>query len=373
MPRRASISEKKRERLMQENDLLQRLMLESRSSIRRSSLKEKQDANLTQPYQDHSIENDTATEPAPAQVAIPEAEITVIEEHHPEQEETLLVSTFSKPHTPQSQSDTKISDKTVREEAIPAEGETFSKPHAAGPQPEPQVPIINIILPEQNVPALEEHVKQPEAAGAKAPVPAEKRPVPVNEKKPEAGRYEFPAKKRKRPQAGVYAALLSGALLLGFGGYYLYNGNQKSKDAVAGNGTQINTKPAAQNQSPAAPDPVIVRNEKAANAGTAPIDTKKPVSEPVAATSETTAPEVKTKTTESAPDTAPLQYKVISKAYFHDEPREDTRRKAFIIHWNNAVLTPLEEKAGFVYIVFTNHLGQTSKGWLRKKDLKPLN
>lgn len=63
------------------------------------------------------------------------------------------------------------------------------------------------------------------------------------------------------------------------------------------------------------------------------------------------------------------RYKVRSKAYFHNQPDESTRRSAFIIHWNNATLTPLEDKDGFIYIIFTNHLGQTSKGWLRKKDL----
>ena len=62
-------------------------------------------------------------------------------------------------------------------------------------------------------------------------------------------------------------------------------------------------------------------------------------------------------------------YKVKSKAYFHNEPDESTRRDAFIVHWNNAVLHPLKEQGDFVYIVFTNHLGQTSKGWLRKQDL----
>lgn len=62
-------------------------------------------------------------------------------------------------------------------------------------------------------------------------------------------------------------------------------------------------------------------------------------------------------------------YKVKSKAFFHNQPDESTARKAFIVHWNNAVLRPLKEENGFVYIVFTNHQGQTSKGWLRKKDL----
>jgi hypothetical protein len=67
--------------------------------------------------------------------------------------------------------------------------------------------------------------------------------------------------------------------------------------------------------------------------------------------------------------TTKTRYKVRSKAYFHNEPDASTRRNAFIIHWNNAVLDPLEEKNGFVYIIFTNHQGQVSKGWLAKDDL----
>ncbi len=70
-----------------------------------------------------------------------------------------------------------------------------------------------------------------------------------------------------------------------------------------------------------------------------------------------------------------FSYKVISKAYFYDEPDETTRRRAFISHWNNsyADIRATDEKNGFIYVVFTNHLHQTSKGWLRKKDLKEVN
>jgi serine/threonine-protein kinase len=64
------------------------------------------------------------------------------------------------------------------------------------------------------------------------------------------------------------------------------------------------------------------------------------------------------------------KYSVISKAYFHDKAHSSTRRNAFISHWNNAVLTPVGETDDFIYVVFTNHLGQTSRGWLRKADLK---
>lgn len=67
------------------------------------------------------------------------------------------------------------------------------------------------------------------------------------------------------------------------------------------------------------------------------------------------------------------KYKILSTAYFHKEPDENTRRNAFVNHWNNsyATLNALDEKNGFIYVVFRNHLNQTSKGWLRKKDLRP--
>ncbi len=65
-------------------------------------------------------------------------------------------------------------------------------------------------------------------------------------------------------------------------------------------------------------------------------------------------------------------YLVISTAYFYSEPHEQTQRKSYINHWNNsyASIKPLEEKNGFIYVVFKNHRGQTTKGWLRKKDLE---
>ena len=63
------------------------------------------------------------------------------------------------------------------------------------------------------------------------------------------------------------------------------------------------------------------------------------------------------------------RYKVRNVAYFHNSPDPATRRNAFINHWNNAILNPLDERDGFIYIVFTNDEGQVSKGWLQKKDL----
>jgi eukaryotic-like serine/threonine-protein kinase len=67
------------------------------------------------------------------------------------------------------------------------------------------------------------------------------------------------------------------------------------------------------------------------------------------------------------------QYKVKSKAYFHNKPNENSRRNAFIVHWNNAVLSALDETNDFIFVVFTNHEGQTSRGWLKKADLFQVN
>lgn len=67
-----------------------------------------------------------------------------------------------------------------------------------------------------------------------------------------------------------------------------------------------------------------------------------------------------------------IQYKVPSKAFFYSQPNQKFRRSNFINHWKNSYtpLNALDEKNGFIYVVFTNKRGKTSEGWLRKKDTK---
>ena len=79
------------------------------------------------------------------------------------------------------------------------------------------------------------------------------------------------------------------------------------------------------------------------------------------------------RTTLEKPNKTPTKYTVKSVAYFHNTPDESTRRAAFINKWNNSVLTPQDDKNGYIYIVYTNDKGQVSKGWLSKQDLKPVN
>ncbi len=65
------------------------------------------------------------------------------------------------------------------------------------------------------------------------------------------------------------------------------------------------------------------------------------------------------------------KYTVISRAYFYRSPEENTRKNIYLNNWINTTLIPTDEKNGFVYVVYTNKKGETTSGWLNKKDLAP--
>lgn len=68
------------------------------------------------------------------------------------------------------------------------------------------------------------------------------------------------------------------------------------------------------------------------------------------------------------------QFKVqTDKAYFHNEPDAATRRNAYLIPSDAAVINGWDERNDFIYTEFTNERGQLSKGWLRKDDLVTLD
>jgi hypothetical protein len=68
-------------------------------------------------------------------------------------------------------------------------------------------------------------------------------------------------------------------------------------------------------------------------------------------------------------------YDVRSVAHFYSKPSERARRKEAINYWNHsyASIKPMNEKNGFIYVEFKYPLGQTTRGWLRKKDLRRVN
>jgi hypothetical protein len=66
------------------------------------------------------------------------------------------------------------------------------------------------------------------------------------------------------------------------------------------------------------------------------------------------------------------RYEVNSaRAYFHNEADPETRREAYLVPSDGA-MTVIDEQGDFVYVVFTNDQQQTSKGWVLKRDLKPV-
>lgn len=63
---------------------------------------------------------------------------------------------------------------------------------------------------------------------------------------------------------------------------------------------------------------------------------------------------------------------VIPKAYFYSDPNPNSRRDLYINNLVHATLVPEKEQNGFVYVVYVNSKGQSTRGWLNKKDLKQL-
>ncbi len=59
-----------------------------------------------------------------------------------------------------------------------------------------------------------------------------------------------------------------------------------------------------------------------------------------------------------------------NRAYFYEKPEESSRRDNFLAKFNSPELTALDDKNGFIYVVFFTINGQVSKGWLRKRDLR---
>jgi len=63
--------------------------------------------------------------------------------------------------------------------------------------------------------------------------------------------------------------------------------------------------------------------------------------------------------------------KAASRTYFYNRPDESTKRSAYLTP-TGEVITALNDENGFIYTEFTNRQGLTSRGWIKKSDLVPL-
>ena len=389
MPRRDAISEEKRRRLMQEHEQLQKLMFHARSSVRRSSMKEPEhdetpSTEEANPTQYTYFENRPAVPDNVKEEISDEDEVT-------KEEPLTEKDMFSWNATVQ---DANVDKPLLTETDLFQETNNTVAPREAQPKS-----TINVIRPHEHAAAtvVPFKTKQTEEKPYEHTI-SEERPIPEESIRTEAEPVydDYPIEEnRKSSKARTYVLLLIAALLAGFGGYYFYMTNQAKTTTVAKRSTAPVSKPAPSTSVITPMD--SAQGQKTNDSRTEdaqPVDTKRntpekkaaiPAVQPpteqsgkesnnkASATSKPISDELKkfdNVTVVTTPSDGLGKYKVISKAYFYNEPDESTRRKAFIVHWNNAVLTPTEEKNGFVYVVFTNHLGQTSKGWLRKSDLQ---
>jgi serine/threonine-protein kinase len=194
---------------------------------------------------------------------------------------------------------------------------------------------------------------------------------------PQVETYATPERRGINP-AAFYTLLIIAGLLAAFAAYSFFRNGSLTQGRQQGNlqttsDTQTVTEQRADtdgrtNNLPAPKEPTTQEDTAPATQQPAVVDEPKRTD-----TAATNPPETTTEnrpTENAGTGSSAKRYTVKERAYFHNEPDEGTRRNAFIVHWNNAVLTPLDETDEFIYVVFTNEKGQTSKGWLRKKDLE---
>ncbi|MGN6532375.1 MAG: HsdM family class I SAM-dependent methyltransferase [Ginsengibacter sp.] len=164
--------------------------------------------------------------------------------------------------------------------------------------------------------------------------------------------YKTPAplKKRRRKRKafpGIFLLIL--VIILGFSylNYFKANNNQNTQDV-----TNDSVKTLLQMQS-----------QNSIRAKTNPSENKKSIS----------AKEILNKNESATIHKSSQRYTVVNKAWFHSEP-DSGKRKAFYLQGGQGqVVVPTREENGFVYIVYVNKKGQSTHGWLAKKDLEPVN
>ncbi len=69
-------------------------------------------------------------------------------------------------------------------------------------------------------------------------------------------------------------------------------------------------------------------------------------------------------------DNLSVKYLIKTKAYFYREPDTNTRLDLYLGKPNHTRLSPIEERNGFVFVIYRNSHRKITRGWLNKKDLE---
>ncbi len=81
---------------------------------------------------------------------------------------------------------------------------------------------------------------------------------------------------------------------------------------------------------------------------------------------------VKNAQTKPSDSLASRGYTVITKTWFYRTPDTTKQKKLFLEPRTDLILNPTDEQNGFVYVVYVNKKGESTRGWLNKKDLEPV-
>jgi hypothetical protein len=214
MPRREQIDEKKKERLKQENDVLQSLMLKSRSSVRPSSLKNHSAENLLQQENDpvemqtpQRTENTLQANEIPStHTSVPETRTALTqEERTPDVELPKERLTATATHQ---------KDQEVTQRPLPQKNKTINVilpvQKSATPVPEPEVTPAEPVRRTHNALIVEKDMFHKERGGH------------ITAEQPVSRKAKRNTPKTKPLKALSYTVLMLLGLLVGFGGYYFY-------------------------------------------------------------------------------------------------------------------------------------------------------
>jgi eukaryotic-like serine/threonine-protein kinase len=167
----------------------------------------------------------------------------------------------------------------------------------------------------------------------------------------------------------IAAATLAALALL----FFIFRDNRDSQGEIVTTDTATNSFQATQ---PASGSQVVNEDPSTGKKDTlfvqnVPVET--PTNQPPVESEPTTEESPPNEEPEApAPQPTTRHYVVRSgQAYFHNSPDPSTRREAYLTP-SDEVMTATDEQGEYVYIVFTNENGQTSKGWVRKSDLNPV-
>lgn len=157
----------------------------------------------------------------------------------------------------------------------------------------------------------------------------------------------LPQQKRKRKMAPVLWTLV--ILLFAAAFYWVYSKNNyrnfirqfthSTSNASLGNHLKDSVAQGDSNQPISSPDSVLKNNP----------------------TKETNTKQAKTK---------PKKYTVLNKTWFHYEPDSTKIKPLYLTPRNDVVLTSGDEENGFIYVVYINSKGESTHGWLDKRDLQ---